>query len=103
MRILVVGAGATGGFVGGKLAEAGREVCFLLRERRAQQVREHGLTLVTPEGTSVVRPRVVTAGELRESREGFDVVVISTKAYQLQAAMDDAAPAVGAETMICRS
>ncbi len=100
MRILVVGAGATGGFVGGKLAEAGRDVCFLLRERRAQQIREHGLTLVTPGGTSVVQPRVVTAEELRTSREQFDVVVISTKAYQLEEAMGDMAPAVGPDTMV---
>lgn len=103
MRILVVGAGATGGFFGGMLARAGRDVTFLLREGRARQVRESGLVLQTPKDTLTVRPQVVTAAELREfgpGQEPFALVVISTKSYQLDGAMDDVAPAVGPETMI---
>ena len=103
MRILVVGAGATGGFFGGTLARAGRDVTFLLRENRARQVRESGLVLVTPKETFTVRPRVVTAAELREFGPGtspFELVVISTKSYGLEGAMEDIAPVVGPETMI---
>ncbi len=74
MRILVVGAGATGGFFGGTLARAGRDVTFLLRENRARQVRESGLVLVTPKETFTVRPRVVTAAELREFGPGHVAV-----------------------------
>ena len=42
MRILVVGAGATGGYFGGRLAEAGRDVTFLVRPARAEQLRSAG-------------------------------------------------------------
>lgn len=103
MRILVVGAGATGGFFGGMLARAGRDVTFLLREARARQVRESGLVLVTPTETFTLRPKVMTAAELRGSGPGqtpFDLIMVSTKAYQLDGAMDDIAPAVGPETAI---
>ncbi len=106
MRILVVGAGATGGFFGGMLARAGRDVTFLLRENRARQVEESGLVLTTPKETFTVRPPVVTAAELKEfcasgpGQEPFALVVISTKSYGLEGALEDIAPAVGPKTMI---
>jgi 2-dehydropantoate 2-reductase len=100
MRILMVGAGATGGFFGGKLVEAGRDVTFLLRERRAAQIRESGLEIITPSGDLTIHPKVVTVEQLRESTESFDLIVLSTKAYQLRAAMEDLAPAVGQTTML---
>jgi 2-dehydropantoate 2-reductase len=100
MRILMVGAGATGGFYGGLLAKAGRDVTFLVRANRAQQLREAGLEIVTPEGSFVVRPKLITATELRDAAQVFDLIIISPKAYQLEVAMEDFAPAVGAETML---
>jgi 2-dehydropantoate 2-reductase len=45
MRILVVGAGALGGYFGGRLLEAGRDVTFLVRERRAGQLAKTGLVV----------------------------------------------------------
>ncbi|WAT05684.1 hypothetical protein O1V64_05360 [Rouxiella badensis] len=42
MRILVVGAGATGGFFGGRLAQAGRDVTFLVREKRGETLKKAG-------------------------------------------------------------
>lgn len=101
MRVLMVGAGATGGFYGGKLALAGRDVTFLLREGRAQQIRERGLEIVTHTGDRLhLTPQIVSAAELRTSGKPYDLIVISTKSYQLAAAMDDIAPAVGPDTMI---
>ena len=103
MRILVVGAGATGGFFGGMLARAGRDATFLLREKRARQVQESGLVLQTPTETITVRPQVVTAAELRDfgmQKSPFDLIVISTKSYGLEGAMEDIAPAVGPKTML---
>ena len=99
----MVGAGATGGFFGGMLLRAGGDVTLLRREGRARQVRESGLVLRTPKETITLQPPVVTAAELKESGPGqaaFDLVVISTKAYQLNGAMADVAPGVGPETMI---
>ncbi len=101
MRILIVGAGATGGFYGGKLALAGRDVTFLLRDRRAQQIREHGLQILPHRGDPItVHPKILTAADLRSNPQHFDLIIISTKAYQLEAALDDIAPAVGPGTML---
>lgn len=64
MRLLVVGAGATGGYFGGRLAPAGRDVMFLVRARRAAQLRETGLQIVSPHGNVMVRPNLVTTDEI---------------------------------------
>lgn len=97
MRILVVGAGATGGYFGGRLALAGRNVTFLVRPVRAAQLRATGLQIVSPHGDVSLAPMLVTAGELAG---GFDVVLLTVKAYALAAALDDLAPAVAPQTMI---
>ena len=101
MRILMVGAGATGGFYGGMLLQAGRDITFLLREHRAHQIRQHGLQLLPFRAEPLtLRPRVLTAAELRAHPETFDLIIISTKSYQLAGAMEDLAPAVGPATML---
>ena len=100
MRVLMVGAGATGGFFGARLVAAGRDVTFLLRERRAAQVRAGGIEVVSPLGNLKVQPRVITAAELSGKPETFDLIIISTKAYQLEGAMADIAPAVGSDTIL---
>ncbi len=101
MRVLMVGAGATGGFYGGMLLRAGRDVTFLLREARARQIGERGLEILTHTGEHItVRPPVVSAEELRRISRPFDLIVISTKSYQLEDAMNDVASAVGPDTMI---
>lgn len=51
MRLLVVGAGSTGGYIGGRLAQAGRDVTFLVRPARAAQLRSDRLRIVSPMGT----------------------------------------------------
>ena len=50
MRLLVVGAGSTGGYFGGRLAQAGRDITFLVRPARAAQLRDRGLSIVSPHG-----------------------------------------------------
>jgi 2-dehydropantoate 2-reductase len=101
MTILVVGAGATGGYFGARLAQAGRDVTFLVRPRRAGQLRERGLRIVGPAAGAgagqVVRPNLVMAGELTEP---VDVVLLSVKATALDQAITDFAPAVGPQTMV---
>ncbi|WP_308824691.1 2-dehydropantoate 2-reductase N-terminal domain-containing protein [Sodalis praecaptivus] len=97
MRILVVGAGATGGYFGGRLAEAGRDVTFLVRRTRAQTLRQHGLQIISPCGDVVLRPALVEAGDLADH---YDVILLTVKAFSLAAAMEDIAPAVGPETAI---
>jgi len=98
MRILVVGAGATGGYFGGRLLEASRDVTFLVRPRRAVELAGSGLRIRSRFGdVTLPDPPTVLAGELREA---FDVVLFSAKAYDLEAAMESFAPAVGAGTVI---
>jgi 2-dehydropantoate 2-reductase len=97
MRMLVVGAGSTGGLFGGRLAQAGRDVTFLVRPRRAVQLRERGLEIVSPHGNATLHPPVTTAAELSMP---FDAVLLTVKSFSLEDAMRDFAPAVGADTII---
>jgi 2-dehydropantoate 2-reductase len=97
MRILIVGAGAVGGYFGGRLAQAGRDVTFLVRPSRAKQLAQDGLRIISPHGNTVVTPKLITAEEIDTP---YDLVFLSVKAYALKAAMNDFAAAVGPETMI---
>jgi 2-dehydropantoate 2-reductase len=97
MRILVLGAGATGGYFGGRLLEAGRDVTFLVRGARAALLRERGLTIRSPHGDVHLKPPVVIAGQLHER---YDLVLLCCKAYDLDSALEAIAPAVGAETIV---
>lgn len=97
MRILVVGAGAIGGYFGARLAEAGRDVTFLVRPRRAEQL-AHGLVLRSPLGDALIAaPRLVTTATLREP---YDLVLLSCKAFDLEDAMESFAPAMGPHSMV---
>lgn len=64
MRILVVGAGSMGGYFGGRLVEAGRDVTFLVRPARAERLRAHGQQIVSPHGDVTLRPALATAGSV---------------------------------------
>ena len=97
MKILIVGAGSTGGYFGARLTQAGRDVTFLVRPARAAALRETGLQVVSPLGDFTVTPHLVQAGQVERP---FDIVLVTVKAYGLAAAMDDFAPAVGPETLI---
>jgi 2-dehydropantoate 2-reductase len=98
MRILVVGAGAVGGYFGGRLAEAGRDVTFLVRPKRAEQIQAQGLRILSPRyGDFTVRPKLITAAQIGSP---YDVIFLSVKSYNLARAIDDFAPAVGPRTVI---
>src|ERR1700758_105096 len=98
MRTLVVGAGAIGGYFGGRLLEAGRDVTFLVRPRRAVEVAAAGLVIKSPNGDVTLKnPPVVQADKLNEK---FDVVLLSCKAFDLDDAIKSFAPAVGPQTAI---
>lgn len=97
MRVLVVGAGATGGYFGGRLLEKGVDVTFLVRGRREQQLKKDGLVIESPHGSTVLTPKTIRAGE---GDEPFDTVIISAKAYHLHVALKDAEPFVRDYTTI---
>ena len=97
MRILIVGAGATGGFFGARLAAAGRDVTFLVRPRRAADLAARGLQVLGPSGDLTIRPKVVLAPDIPGP---FDLVLLAVKAHGLAGALDDTGPAMGPGTVL---
>jgi 2-dehydropantoate 2-reductase len=97
MRILVVGAGAVGGYFGGRLVEAGRDITFLARIGRAEKIKSTGLQIVSPHGNLTLHPAVITAVQISSP---YDLILLGVKSYSLAGAMDDFVPAVGSRTTI---
>jgi 2-dehydropantoate 2-reductase len=97
VKILVVGAGAVGGYFGARLAQAGRDVTFLVRPGRMEQLQRDGLRIVSPHGDLTLQPRAVTTGNVELP---YELIFLSVKAQALDQAIADMAPAVGPDTMI---
>jgi 2-dehydropantoate 2-reductase len=98
MRILVVGAGAVGGYFGGRVLQAGQDVTFLVRPKRAAELASAGLVIRSPHGdVTLTNPPTVQADGLSET---FDVILLSCKAFDLDDAITSFAPAVGPRTAI---
>src|SRR5439155_11421387 len=95
MRILVLGAGAVGGYFGGRLAEAGKDVTFLVRAPRAAALAEHGLKVASALGDFRVPVKVATADRVGGP---YDLVILTAKHYDLDAAIEEIRPGVGPET-----
>jgi 2-dehydropantoate 2-reductase len=91
MRLLVLGAGGIGGYFGGRLAEAGADVTFLVRPRRRGQLERDGLRIASPLGDVTLRVPTVLASDLSG---GYDFVLLTCKAYDLDSALDAIAPAM---------
>lgn len=97
MRILILGAGAIGGYFGARIHAAGGDVTFLVRPARAAQMRRQGLHVSSAFGDLQIAPAVVTRDELAEA---FDAIILSCKAFDLDSAMEAIAPAVGERTLV---
>ena len=101
MKILFLGAGATGGYFGGRMAAAGVDAAFLVRPKRAARLREGPLRIESPMGDLAVPVAAVTADAIGAHGAGaYDCVVLSCKAYDLDDAIASITPAVGAQTQI---
>jgi 2-dehydropantoate 2-reductase len=96
MRALIVGAGSVGGYFGGRLASAARDVTFLVRPRRATQL-TRGLVISSKGEDTVIPVKTISAGQ---SAGEFDVILLAVKAYQLDAAISDFAAYVSERTVI---
>ncbi len=98
MRILVVGAGATGGYFGGRMAAGGQDVTFLVREKRAEELRRSGLVIKSPRGdVTLANVQTVQAEQIDAP---YDLVLLSCKAYDLDNAIESFAKAVGPSTVV---
>jgi 2-dehydropantoate 2-reductase len=98
MKVLVLGAGGIGGYFGGRLADIGVDVTFLVRERRYKQLVERGLRIQSIHGDiHLEKPQLIMAGE---ETGPFDVVLLSNKAYHLEDSVEAIAPYVGDQTVV---
>ena len=86
MNIFVLGAGAVGGYYGGRLVEAGADVTFLVRERRLAQLARDGLVIESAAcGDARLKVDAFTAAD---PTKAYDLVLLTSKAYDLDAAIE---------------
>ena len=97
MRILVLGAGGVGGYFGGRLAQKGADVTFLVRPARAQVIARDGLRIESRHGNWQGQVHCVTQEAVRPD---YDLVLFTAKAYDLDSAIDAIAPAVATRTVV---
>lgn len=97
MKMLVLGAGATGGYFGGRMVANGGDVTFLVREKRAAELERDGLVIKSPVGDWRGRVQTITAKDLGP---GYDAVLFSAKAFALPAAIEAIRPAVAGDTLV---
>ncbi|XAH25753.1 2-dehydropantoate 2-reductase [Xylophilus sp. GW821-FHT01B05] len=97
MKILVVGAGAIGGYYGARLLQAGADVHFLVRPKRAALLASRGLRVHSELGNFSALIQTVLRENLSST---YDLILLSCKSYDLTAAMDDIRAAVGTSTGI---
>ncbi len=88
MRLLVLGAGALGGYFGGRLAQAGADVTFLVRPARATKLAVEGLRIESQFGDAAFPVKTVTA-----AAPGYDLALLTCKAYDLPGAIEALRPA----------
>ncbi|UXN03037.1 2-dehydropantoate 2-reductase [Bartonella sp. HY406] len=91
-RILVLGAGGIGGYYGGRLAEIGGDVTFLVREKRQANIEQNGLVIASPAGNAIIKAKTILASELQPN---YDFIFLTCKAYDLDDAIAAIAPAMG--------
>lgn len=97
MKLLVLGAGGIGGYFGGRLAQSGTDVTFLVRPKRREQLGRDGLRIQSPIGDLNLQVKTVVASELAP---GYDVVLLACKAYDLDSALDAIAPAMDGQCAV---
>lgn len=98
MRVLVLGAGGIGGYFGARLHDAGGDVSFMVRPARAENLKANGLRVSSPLGDTRLTPQLITAGA--NPGAGFDVVILSCKAYDLDSASDAIAPMLNSGSVV---
>lgn len=97
MKILILGAGAVGGYFGGRLVEAGGDVTFQVRAKRAQQLATRGLVIKSQLGDATLQVKTIEQGA---ASGPFDLVLVSCKAYDLPQAICAIAPHVAAGAIV---
>ena len=97
MKILVLGAGGIGGVFGGRLAESGSDVTFLVREKRIEQLKVKGLQVESQFGNLTLQVNAKLQAEIEPI---YDLILLTCKAYDLPSAIDSIRPAINSKTAI---
>ncbi len=90
-KVLMVGAGAVGGYFGGLLCQAGADVIFLVRPVTYAAILKHGLTIKSANRDVTVHPRIVTSVA---DLPAVDFIILTIKCYDLIPALKEIAPLV---------
>jgi 2-dehydropantoate 2-reductase len=97
MKTLILGAGAIGGYIGGRLHQSGADVTFLVRPARRERLERDGLVIKSTKGDITQKVKTV----LKADDGGpYDILLLTCKAYDLDSAIDAITPAVGANTTV---
>jgi len=99
LKIAIIGAGAIGGYVGVKLALAGEDVTFLVRGANLEAIRRKGMRLIMDDGTEHVVTKVKATDDYSEAGPQ-DLVILATKAHQLEAVAQDLPKLYGPDTTV---
>jgi len=97
MKFLVLGAGGVGGYFGGRLAQNGVDVTFLVRDRRRDQLVKDGLRIESPMGDATIPVKSVLAADLKPE---FDVILLTCKAYDLDSSIEAIAPGLKSDGVV---
>jgi 2-dehydropantoate 2-reductase len=97
VTVLIVGAGAAGGYIGERLIAAGRDVTFLVHPQTLARLTPGGLRLRLGEDVRTVRVNAVTAADLNDT---YDVILIAVRTSAVESAIDDIRSAVGPDSRI---
>ena len=98
MRIAIFGAGGIGGYLGGRLTQAGEEVVLIARGEHLQAIQDRGLKVDSIKGDFVARPSLVTSDP---KNVGFvDVIILGVKSWQVVDAAEAMRPMIGPNTFV---
>ncbi len=97
MKILILGAGAIGGFFGAHLMKSGANVSFLVREKRKDKLKKSGINILSNNSKFKVNPKLL---EKNLSSYHFDLIILTNKSYDLIEAIREIKPYVNTTVII---
>ncbi len=97
MNIVVIGAGGVGGYFGGKLAQAGFNVTFVVRGRTLEAIKINGLQIKSIKGDFVVHPKVT---DIISEIKNPDIIILGVKSWQVDEIAVQLKPVITEDTMI---
>src|SRR5579872_3925881 len=97
MKFLIAGAGAIGGYLGARMAQAGQDVTLYARGPHLRAMQERGLRVIGDEGEFEVHPRII--GDLAEAGP-MDVIFLGVKANGLTLLAPQVQPLIGENTTV---